>query len=131
MFFMLAGSATAQTSARPAQRTTKTGVYSREQADRGQLIYSGMCKNCHSLESHTAVAFTAKWNGKALVDLYNYISEQMPKNEPGSLSAEEYADVLAYVLKLNRMPSGSDDLPNADGMKTIRIDTSIPVRKSP
>jgi mono/diheme cytochrome c family protein len=127
MFLTLAGSAEAQTSSKPAIRTTKNGVYSSEQADRGQLVYSGMCKNCHTPESHTASAFTAKWNGKPLVELYNYISEQMPKNEPGSLSAEEYADVLAYVLKLNRMPAGQDDLPaKSEVMKTIRIETTTP-----
>jgi mono/diheme cytochrome c family protein len=112
-------------------KTTRSGVYSREQADRGQGVYFGMCKSCHTPESHTAAAFTVKWNGKPLSALYEYIRDQMPKNEPGSLSAEEYADVLAYVLKLNRMPAGSADLPPEAAMKTIRIETTIPVRKSP
>lgn len=132
MFLALARVAGAQTSAKPAPRTTKSGVYSAEQADRGQLVYSGMCKNCHTAESHTGAVFTAKWSGKPLVDLYYYITEQMPKNAPGSLSEEEYADVLAYVLKMNRMPAGSDELPmNPEALKTIRIETTIPVRKSP
>jgi hypothetical protein len=47
----------------------------------------------------------------------------MPKNEPGSLAPEEYADLLAYLLKLNQMPVGPTELP-ADTMvlKTIRIE---------
>jgi mono/diheme cytochrome c family protein len=129
IFTTLASDAAAQTA---SQKTTKSGVYSREQADRGQGVYLGMCKSCHTPESHTASAFTAKWNGKPLSDLYDYLVEQMPKNQPGSLSAEEYADVLAYVLKLNRMPAGPDDLPTTpDEMKAIRIETTIPLRKSP
>ena len=132
MFLTLAEVTGAQTSTKPAPRTTKSGVYSAEQADRGQLVYSGMCKNCHTPESHTASAFTAKWNGKPLLDLYYYIAEQMPKNAPGTLSEEEYVDVLTYVLKLNRMPAGSDELSkNPEVLKTIRIETTIPVRKSP
>ena len=132
MFLVAATEAQAQTSAPTRPRSTKSGVYTREQADRGQDVYMGMCKNCHTPESHTAAAFTTKWNGKPLSELYGYISEQMPKNEPGSLTEQEYADVVAYVLKLNRMPAGADDLPaNASALKTIRIETTIPVRKSP
>lgn len=118
--------------ATPRAKTTRSGVYSREQADRGQEVYFGMCKSCHTPESHTAAAFTTKWNGKPLSALYEYIRDQMPKNEPGSLMPEEYADVLAYVLKLNRMPAGAAELPSdLSALKTIRFDTSILVRKSP
>ena len=138
MFLALAGEAAAQTSATPKPRSTRTGVYSREQADRGSDVYIGMCKSCHTLDSHTAATFTAKWNAKPLSVLYEYIRDQMPKNEPGSLTEQEYADVLAYVLKLNRMPAGPDDLPtDVAVMKTIRIETTTPTttktpaRKSP
>ena len=138
MFLVVAGEAAAQTSAPPKPRTTRSGVYSREQANRGQDVYMGMCKNCHTPEFHTAAAFTTKWNGKPLSELYEYIRDQMPKNEPGSLLPEEYADVLAYVLKLNRMPEGPAELPpDESAMKTIRIETvtptttKMPVRKSP
>lgn len=119
----------AQTSA----RTTTSGVYGREQATRGQGVFLGMCKNCHTPEAHTTDAFIAKWNGKPLSELLQYIRDQMPKNEPGSLSAEEYADVLAYMLKLNRMPAGDDELPaEANQLKSIRIEIRpIAVRKDP
>lgn len=138
MFLALAGDAVAQTSVKPKPKTTKTGVYSREQADRGQEVYFGLCKSCHTLESHTASTFTAKWNAKPLSVLYEYIRDQMPKNEPGSLSEQEYTDVLAYVLKLNKMPAGPDELStDVAVMKTIRIETTTPTttktpaRKSP
>lgn len=112
--------------------STSAGVYNRVQANRGQDVYLTMCKNCHSAETHTGAAFTTKWNGKALSELYGYISDQMPKNAPGTLTPEENADVLAYVLKLNRMPEGGDELPpDADKMKTIRIQTTTPTRNRP
>lgn len=121
------------------QKTTTAGVYSREQADRGQTVFLGMCKNCHTPEAYTTAAFTTKWSGKALSELYTYIRDQMPKNEPGSLTVEEYADVLAYLLKLNRMPAGDADLPpDADALKSIRFEAPKPqktksnaVRKDP
>jgi S-disulfanyl-L-cysteine oxidoreductase SoxD len=105
-------------------KTTQSGVYSREQAARGQDVYMGTCRTCHSADAYTAATFTAKWEGKPLSELFLFIRDQMPKNEPGSLAPEEYADVLAYLLRINRMPAGNTDLPTeADQMKSIRFQT--------
>lgn len=123
--------AVARDVAAQSKTSTKAGIYTREQALRGQDVYAGMCKNCHTPEAYTGLTFTSKWNGKRLSDLYVYIRDQMPKNDPGSLSPEEYADVVAYLLRLNRMPVGQSDLPaDSDAMKAIRIETmTLPVRK--
>lgn len=120
-------------SGQTAPRTTHSGVYSRAQATRGQQVFLTMCKSCHTPESHTSEAFVAKWNGRSLSELFQFISDQMPKNEPGSLSPEEYADVLAYVLRLNRIPPGETDIPaEVSETKSIRIDIkSNAVRKDP
>jgi mono/diheme cytochrome c family protein len=105
--------------------TTKSGVYTAQQAARGKDIYAGNCRSCHTAESHTGAAFTAKWNKRPLSDLYVYIRDQMPKSAPGSLAPEEYADVLAYVLKLNRMPAGQTELPaDSAAINRIRIDVA-------
>jgi mono/diheme cytochrome c family protein len=129
MFLVGAGEAGAQPSTKQAPRTTKSGVYSPAQANRGADVYMGMCKNCHTPEFHTAPAFTAKWNGKPLSVLYEYIRDEMPKNEPGSLSEQEYIDVLAYVLKLNHMPSGKAELsPESKKLAAIRVDIRGPVK---
>jgi S-disulfanyl-L-cysteine oxidoreductase SoxD len=127
---MFSASAHAQT---PAATSTKAGVYTREQSGRGQDVYAGYCKNCHTPESHTGAVFKTKWSGRRLSELYEYIRDQMPKNDPGSLSPEEYADVLAYLLQLNRMPAGRRDLSNdVAALKSIRIETTkMPVRKGP
>ena len=47
----------------------------------------------------------------------------MPKNEPGSLSLEQYAQLIAYILKVNDMPVGRTDMP-ADSalLKDIKIE---------
>jgi hypothetical protein len=48
----------------------------------------------------------------------------MPKNDPGTLAAEDAADVVAYLLKMNAMPVGKDELyPDADSLKKFRIET--------
>jgi mono/diheme cytochrome c family protein len=102
--------------------TTRTGVYTAQQAVRGKDIYAGNCRSCHTPETHTGATFNAIWNKRSLAELYSYIRERMPKNEPGSLSDQEYADVLAYVLKMNKMPAGRAELaPDSAAMKSIRI----------
>ena len=100
--------------------TTKDGVYTREQAMRGEDVYAGNCKSCHTPESHAGPVFTARWNGKPLLELYTYVRDQMPKNDPGTLSPQENADVVAYMLRMNRLPQGDKDLP-ADTVVLRRI----------
>ncbi len=110
--------------------STKSGVYNREQALRGQDIYAGNCKSCHTPESHAGPLFHSKWQGKTLAALYVFIRDQMPKNDPGTLSPQENADVLAYLLRMNRMPLGDTELPaDSAALHAIRIDTTMPVRK--
>jgi mono/diheme cytochrome c family protein len=120
-----AQNATAQNGSSGVQRTTRSGVYADAQAARGSEIYLMQCKSCHTPASHTGVVFVNSWHGKPLSALYTFIVERMPKNEPGSLQPYEYADVLAYLLKLNDMPSGSEELPaDSVALRKIRIDAA-------
>jgi hypothetical protein len=91
-----------------------------------------MCQACHTPASHTGPIFQIAWTGKTLWELFRYISDNMPKMDPGSLSTEEYTQVTAYLLKLNGMPAGSEQL-NADSsaLKTIRFDTVAARSKTP
>jgi S-disulfanyl-L-cysteine oxidoreductase SoxD len=112
--------------------STSAGVYSDEQASRGRDVYLGQCKACHTPESHTGPMFKTTWEGRPLSDLFVYISTRMPKNEPGSLAPQENADVLAYLLKLNRMPAGAVDVPaDSIALKSIRIESPGTKRKDP
>jgi mono/diheme cytochrome c family protein len=122
---MLAGLFTMPSTRVAAQSsTTQTGVYSAEQAARGENVYAGMCKSCHAAATHTGVAFQKAWDGRSLSELFGYMSTKMPKNEPGSLAPEEYADLLAYLLKLNQMPVGKTELPpDTTVLGRIRIET--------
>jgi hypothetical protein len=44
-------------------------------------------------------------------DLFEHISTNMPQDNPGSLSAAEYASIVAYILQLNGRPAGDEELP--------------------
>jgi len=131
---VLASSAGAQTSSAPsATRSSGSGVYSAEQAARGMDVYLGQCRSCHVPDAHASTTFQSVWNGRTLAALYSYLRESMPKSEPGSLSDQEYLDVVSYILRLNRMPPGDADLPaNVEALKQIRFEMQpIPVRKEP
>lgn len=104
--------------------STMNGVYTAEQAVRGRDVYMGSCKSCHSPESHTGAMFASWWRGKQLSDLYSFIAFKMPKNNPGSLAPEDAADVVAYLLRMNKLPTGPDELyPEPDSLKKYRIET--------
>jgi mono/diheme cytochrome c family protein len=118
-----AGTADAQPNRADAQRSTSAGVYTTDQANRGRDVYAMQCRSCHTPASHTGAIFAAWWDRKTLADLFQFIVTRMPKNEPGSLQADEYLDVTAYLLKLNELPTGSDPLPaDSAAMRKIRIE---------
>jgi hypothetical protein len=107
------------------QRSTGQGVYSREQWMRGRDVYAGLCAGCHPAITHVGPMFTTSWAGKKLSDLFGFLRERMPKNDPGSLSEQEYVDVMSYMLRLNGMPAGVDELPaDSAALTKIRIDSS-------
>lgn len=121
---------TAKAPAKPAGLTTLSGVYTKEEADAGSELYAGLCASCHTAISHTGAGFKAKWAGRPLSELFDYMKTQMPKNDPASLADEDYAVLLAYMLQMNRMPAGKTAL-STDPAKLakIRIDTARTARK--
>lgn len=112
-----------QSSTPQPSRSTASGVYTEEQATRGRDTYQMQCKSCHTPASHTGATFASWWERKPLSELYQFVTTRMPKNEPGSLQPDEYVDLIAYLLKLNDLPSGSEPLPaDSVALKKIRID---------
>jgi mono/diheme cytochrome c family protein len=106
-----------------SSRSTRAGVYSPAQAARGSDIYALSCANCHQPVTHTGPGFVAKWDRRPLLDLFEFIRATMPKNEPGTLSRREYIQVLAYLLKMNGMPAGPQELPaDSAALRKIRIE---------
>lgn len=122
------GGAAQQVDSAPA-RSTRTGVYAARQAARGQDIYALMCQTCHTPDTHTGAAFWNNWSGRELWELVRYIKESMPKGDPGSLTTQETTLLLAYLLKLNGMPAGPDELPaDSVALKAIRFARDQPWR---
>jgi mono/diheme cytochrome c family protein len=98
------------TGAAPPPTTTKGRVYSLAQASRGELTYMTKCVSCHPPGTYKAAVFL-NWQGRSLAELLAFLMEKMPKSDPGSLAPKEYAQVIAYLLKINGNPAGRADIP--------------------
>ena len=86
-------------------------VFSVPQADRGEQRFKTSCSSCHRADEFVEPAFSTRWEGRTLGDLFAYISDAMPADDPGGLKPDEYANVIAFFLGQNGYPVGTDDLP--------------------
>jgi S-disulfanyl-L-cysteine oxidoreductase SoxD len=75
-----------------------------DQAGRGQAVFQRVCAACHATVQFTSPGFRSGWNGRTVFELYEQIRTTMPQDNPGRLRREQYADITAYLLKLNGQP---------------------------
>jgi mono/diheme cytochrome c family protein len=122
----------------PSERSVWDGVYTEEQAQRGEALYEKQCSACHgdklagreSAPPLTGGAFNANWNGLTLGDLFERIRKTMPQTSPGKLSRQQNADILAYLLSFNKFPAGKTELYHqAEMLKEIRFVSEKPAAK--
>lgn len=90
-----------------------------DQITLGRGVYLAHCAKCHGANGEGALGRTlvAPWDplaGYRTADqLYSFVSRQMPFDDPGSLKAQEYWDVIAFLLNSNGvLPSGTCVGPN-------------------
>jgi mono/diheme cytochrome c family protein len=101
-----------------AGATVTSGVYTADQAKRGQAVYVDACAKCHiedlsgGKDSPPLVGddFLGGWKGKTVGDLFDEVRMTMPFDSPGKLTQEQYADILAYIFSANKFPAGSTEL---------------------
>ena len=75
----------------------------------------------------TGAAFMANWDSLTVGDLADRIRISMPLNNPGALSRQQNADVVAYILQFNQFPAGKEELPReVPAMKQILFKASRP-----
>lgn len=86
-------------------------IYSEEQAVAGQAAWTKVCAECHETVDVTGADFKTKWRGQSVFALFEQIRTTMPDGNPGTLSREEYAATVAYILKLNGLPAGEKAMP--------------------
>ena len=109
------------------------GVYSDAQAGRGKKSYVTHCAACHNegLQGGDLAPelkgddFLLRWNDKSMFEFVDRIQKTMPQDNPGGLMPQENADIVAYILQVNKMAAGSTDLPSDEAaLKAITITKS-------
>jgi cytochrome c len=113
-----------------ARTSVWDGVYTDAQAERGHTLYMQSCSRCHganlwgTYEIPPLVGrFMPYWSGSTLDVLFDYVSTAMPLDHPGALGPSANADIVAFLLKSNDIPSGSAEL-SADRVKAIAFDSA-------
>lgn len=105
-------------------------VYSLAQAGRGESTYRATCASCHGdslagindAPPLAGTEFHKDYDGNTLGSLFTKVSNDMPSDNPGSLTAPQVASVVAFVLKYNGYPAGANDLPAiADSLAGIKF----------
>ena len=109
------------------------GVYSDAQAARGAALYQTACGSCHGDKLQgkgptPALAgsdFVMNWSGMPVGDLFDKIQTSMPADKPGSLSREQNASLVAYLLSANKFPSGKAELSSdPERLRQIRFEAA-------
>lgn len=102
-------------------RPLTAGVYSAEQAARGQALYQADCASCHGDEMEGTIGppmvgdgFLANYSARPLATLVDKIELTMPFSTPGSLSREQSIDLAAYILQAGEFPAGQAELRDAE-----------------
>jgi mono/diheme cytochrome c family protein len=115
---------------RAQEAAVSSGAYTADQAKRGEAVYTMSCANCHleDLSGGTSpplqgTDFLNNWKGKTLGALFEQTRMTMPFDNPGGLTAAQYADVLAYVLSKNMFKAADKELPSdATALQQITLD---------
>ena len=91
------------------------------QVQQGRGVYNAHCVSCHGPLLSDGIArplvgrhFRANWGFGSAAGLRDYMRRQMPPGLGGSLSEEEYTQVLALILRENGYETGDVPLATED-----------------
>jgi S-disulfanyl-L-cysteine oxidoreductase SoxD len=125
-FAGIAGFAQTQNEGR---KTVWEGVYTAEQATRGQDEFVRSCSGCHGDPNDyrqvgpgfRGTAFMERWREYNAGALFNIIRDTMPRDRPGALTDGAYLDIVARLFQVNSFPPGMQEL-KVEDLKKIQIE---------
>ncbi len=92
--------------------------FTSDQADNGEALYQANCLVCHGESLNNGEfgaplkgnSFSTRWAGISMDNFFNSATE-MPPGGANTFSKEEYADMVAFILRENGIPAGEEALP--------------------
>lgn len=112
-----------------AGKSVKEGVYTADQAKRGEALYKDNCAACHGedlagsgpMPALAGNDFVANW--KTVGDLFEKTHTSMPASNPGSLTEQQTSDIIAFMLSKSNFPAGTAELSvKQDELTQIKIE---------
>jgi cytochrome c5 len=114
----------------PAKSTVKDGVYSKAQAEAGKALYTKVCAKCHMFKTEPneeapalgGENFFKTWDGRSVYELATQIKTAMPPDGSVTLTDDDTANAIAFILQTNGFPDGGDKALKTDATaKNINI----------
>jgi hypothetical protein len=111
------------------RKTVWNGVYTAEEATRGQAAFVQSCSACHGAQgdyrqmgpAFQGTPFMERWREFNVGALFNLIRDTMPRDNPGALEDRTYLDIIARMLQVNGFPAGMEPL-TVEGVRKIQIE---------
>jgi len=120
----------AQAAATPT-KSVNDGVFTAEQAKRGEETFTKECSSCHGNDlsgdgfapALSGSDFMSNWNDLSVGDLFDRIRISMPPNGPSNVTPAQKADIVSHILNFNKFPAGKTELePKTEVLKQIKIE---------
>jgi len=117
-----------------APESVLQGVFTEEQAERGEESYQSICAACHGEQLRASdpnapdlrdMFFTINWVGQSVGDKFDRIHTTMPPGAGGTLQRDMVVDIVAFILSFNGVPAGDEELPaDREYLDQIAIETA-------
>lgn len=111
------------------QDAPATGIGIADQIAQGEKVYAESCSVCHGdagegkgRKNPAVVGGRALQHYKTGAELFAYLQEKMPKDDPGSLSEADYLAVTAWLLQKNGVLGDASAALTGDSVGAIRIE---------
>lgn len=107
----------------------KAGPFTSQQVQNGASVFSDSCSKCHGsdLEGGAGPALSGKdfessleYSKMTARQLFDFISQQMPYDDPGALSKPQYLAVMSFLLSKNGFTAGKKPLTEA-ALKNVKL----------
>jgi mono/diheme cytochrome c family protein len=108
-----------------------SGWYTTAQAANGAKAYQKACASCHGANLQGGMGpalvgrqFWLTYGGKKVSTLWSAVHTEMPMMAPGSVSAKNSIDIMAFLLQKNGVLAGSTPLND-----TADLSKALPSKK--
>ena len=105
-------------------------AFTAEQAAAGRVAFERACATCHGASLRqlpnallAGPEFLARWGNRGTNELIAETRSTMPPNDPGGLDADEYTNIVAYLLQENGGPASQAAI---TAVSTERLGKDLP-----